>query len=43
VGKAIGKADGYIASIALANRMSVATRDVSPFEATGLNVIDPWM
>lgn len=41
-GKAIGKADGYIASIAQANRLVVASRDVSPFIAAGLTVIDPW-
>ncbi|MCW7761178.1 type II toxin-antitoxin system VapC family toxin [Photorhabdus luminescens] len=41
-GKAIGKADGYIAAIAAANRLIVATRDTSPFEAAGLTVINPW-
>lgn len=41
-GKAIGKADGYIAAIAASNRLQVATRDVGPFEAAGLRVIDPW-
>ncbi|MFB2553918.1 type II toxin-antitoxin system VapC family toxin [Ensifer soli] len=41
-GKAIGKADGYIAATALANGFAVATRDASPFEAAGLNVINPW-
>lgn len=41
-GKAIGKADGYIAATALANGLAVATRDTSPFEAAGLNVINPW-
>jgi predicted nucleic acid-binding protein len=41
-GKAIGTADGYIAATALAHGFSVATRDVSPFEAAGLNVINPW-
>ena len=38
----IGVADGYIAAIASANKMIVATRDVSPFEAAGLRVINPW-
>ncbi|WP_315903392.1 MULTISPECIES: type II toxin-antitoxin system VapC family toxin [Photorhabdus] len=41
-GKAIGKADGYIAAIAEANGLIVATRDTSPFEAAGLTVINPW-
>jgi len=41
-GRAIGKADGYIAATAVARGLTVATRDVSPFEAAGLNVIDPW-
>ena len=41
-GLAIGAADGYIAATAAANGMMVATRDVSPFKAAGLNVINPW-
>lgn len=41
-GLSIGVADGYIAAIAAANNMIVATRDVSPFEAAGLQVINPW-
>jgi predicted nucleic acid-binding protein len=41
-GLAIAAADGYIASIAATNRFSVATRDVSPFQAAGVNVINPW-
>jgi predicted nucleic acid-binding protein len=41
-GKAIGKADGYIAATAAVNGLIVATRDTSPFEAAGLNVINPW-
>lgn len=34
--------DGYIAAIAAEHRYSVATRDTSPFEAAGLEVINPW-
>jgi predicted nucleic acid-binding protein len=34
--------DGYIAAIAASHGFAVASRDVSPFEAAGLNVIDPW-
>lgn len=41
-GLAIGVADGYIAAIAVANKMIVATRDASPFEAAGVKVINPW-
>ncbi|MBS9437951.1 type II toxin-antitoxin system VapC family toxin [Photorhabdus noenieputensis] len=41
-GLAISVADGYIAATAAANGMIVATRDVSPFEAAGVNVINPW-
>jgi predicted nucleic acid-binding protein len=41
-GKAIGQADGYIAAIATVHGLIVATRDRSPFEAAGLDVIDPW-
>ena len=42
-GRAIGAADGYIAATAAANGMRVATRDVGPFEAAGLKVVNPWM
>ncbi len=41
-GLAISVTDGYIAATAAANGMIVATRDVSPFEAAGVNVINPW-
>lgn len=41
-GKAIAKADGYIAATAAAHGLIVATRDTSPFEAGGLAVINPW-
>ncbi|WP_445398015.1 type II toxin-antitoxin system VapC family toxin [Zobellella sp. An-6] len=41
-GLAIGAADGYIAATAAANGMIVATRDVSPFEAAGVDTINPW-
>jgi toxin FitB len=42
VGLAIAPADGYIAAIAATHGFTVATRDTSPFEAVGLNVINPW-
>ena len=41
-GKAIAKADGYIAATAAAHGLIVATRDTSPFEVGGLQVIDLW-
>lgn len=41
-GKAIGKADRYIAATAAENHLAVATRDTSPFEVAGLRVINPW-
>lgn len=42
-GKAIAKADGYIAATAAENHLAIATRDTSPFEAAGLKVINPWV
>ncbi|KWH18745.1 plasmid stability protein StbB [Burkholderia territorii] len=41
-GHALVSADGFIAATAAANGLVVATRDVAPFEAAGLRVIDPW-
>lgn len=41
-GLAIGKADGYIAASAAAHGLAVATRDTHPFQAAGLDVINPW-
>lgn len=41
-GLAIAAADGYIAAIASAHGMAVATRDTGPFGAAGVAVIDPW-
>ncbi len=42
-GLAIASADGYIAAIAAANGLAVATRDTGPFKAVGSAVIDPWL
>ena len=42
LGLAIASADGYIAAIAAANRLTVATRDTRPFEAANAAVINPW-
>jgi predicted nucleic acid-binding protein len=41
-GKTISNADGYIAATAKRHGLMVATRDVSPFEAAGVPVINPW-
>jgi len=41
-GKAIAPADGYIAATAMTKGLIFATRDISPFEAVGLAVINPW-
>ena len=42
-GLAISVADGQIAAIAAANRLSVATRDEAPFRAAGLRTVNPWI
>jgi predicted nucleic acid-binding protein len=41
VGQAISMADGYIAAIAAARGLSVASRDVAPFQAAGVSIINP--
>lgn len=41
-GSAISAADGCIAVTAAANRMTIATLDISPFVAAGLDVLNPW-
>jgi len=41
-GLAVEPADALIAAVALANGLTVATRDTSPFEAAGLTIINPW-
>ena len=41
-GKGFPTPDGYIAAIAAARGFAVATRDVAPFQAAGLKVINPW-
>lgn len=42
-GRAISFADGQIAAIARAHSLLIATRDVTPFKAAGLPVINPWL
>ena len=41
-GLAVETANAFIAAVALANGFAVATRDTRPFEAVGVNVINPW-
>jgi toxin FitB len=41
-GYAIATADGQIAAIAAIWGFAVATRDVAPFVAAGVAVVDPW-
>lgn len=41
-GLAIGDLDALVAGIARAHHFDVATRDVAPFEAAGLRVINPF-
>lgn len=41
-GKGFPTPDGYIAAIATARGFTVASRDVAPFQAAGVKVIDPW-
>jgi len=41
-GRGFPTPDGYIAAIAASRGFAVATRDVSPFHAGGVETIDPW-
>lgn len=41
-GKGLPTPDGYIAGIAAARGFIVATRDASPFEAAGVDFVNPW-
>lgn len=41
-GRPLPQSDAQIAAIAKANGFAVATRDVKPFEAAGVDVINPW-
>jgi predicted nucleic acid-binding protein len=42
MGQGITMADAYIAATAAARGFIVATRDVAPFHAAGVSVINPW-
>jgi len=41
-GRVLPMVDGQIAAIAATHGFSVATRDIEPFEAAGVPVINPW-
>jgi predicted nucleic acid-binding protein len=41
-GFALSVGDAQIAAIAVAHGFVVATRDIGPFRAAGVSVIDPW-
>lgn len=41
-GKGFSTPDGYIAAIGTARGFVVATRDVGPFQAAGVKIINPW-
>ena len=41
-GRAVGFQDGMIAASVAASGFSIATRDTNPFEAMGLQVVNPW-
>jgi toxin FitB len=41
-GKGFPTPDGYIAAIAASRNFFVASRDIAPFEAARLRVINPW-
>ena len=42
VGRPISTADGQIAAIARANRLTIATRNVADFEDCGVELFDPF-
>jgi predicted nucleic acid-binding protein len=42
-GHIVSLADGQIAAIAETHGFSVATRDVKPFMAMGVSIINPWI
>lgn len=41
-GQSLSVADGQIAAIACVHGFTVATRDVAPFVAAGVPIINPW-
>ena len=43
VGRPVTVGDGQIAAIAFTRNMTVATRDTSGFEPTGIRLVNPWL
>lgn len=41
-GKGFPTPDGYIAAIAASRNFMVASRDIAPYQAVGISVINPW-
>ena len=41
-GRGFPTPDGYIAAIASSQKFIVASRDIAPYEAAGVSVINPW-
>jgi toxin FitB len=41
-GRGFPTPDGYLAAIAVSNGFMVASRDIAPFAAAGVDVINPW-
>ncbi len=41
-GRGFPTPDGYIAAIAASRKYAVASRDVAPYEAAGVPIINPW-
>lgn len=41
-GRGFPTPDGYIAAIAAARGYAIASRDAAPYEAAGLEVLNPW-
>lgn len=41
-GRGFPTPDGYIAAIAASRRFTVVSRDIAPYEAAGVPVINPW-
>lgn len=39
----VSERDGWIAATALVHGLTVVTRNVADFEATGVNILNPWV